>query len=53
MRAGGPGLGLGLGFGAVERVRLLAVIVLLEDDDIGRSCNGVSGTSAEVKEVKR
>ena len=49
MEGGGSGLGLGLGFGGVERVRLL----LLEDDDIGRSCSGVSGTNAEVKEVKK
>ena len=53
MKGGGWGLGLGLGFGGVERVWLLLVFVSLEDGNIGRSCSEVSGTNAEVKEVKK
>ena len=38
----------GFGLGGVERV-----LLLLGDDDMGRSCSGVSGMNAEVKQVRK
>ena len=55
MEGEGPGfgLGLGLGFGGTDTVWLVVVVVMLvEDDEVDRSCRGVSRTNAEVRVTK-